>query len=169
VKGPNWPGYAGPVEDGKVLFVAKAPSVGFAVYTWLTASAPAYQFVVKVTANSLENARYKVQLNVAGDVSSVFDKNLKKEFAVRSDSHGLSRTTLRSSGGVEHGLATRSRRAGCALSVWRGEQDSHLREDCSGRALCCVVRSAIEGGGPAASPRWDQSSWMTITLRCEGG
>ncbi len=34
---------------------------------------------LKVTANSLENARYKVQLNPEGDVSSVFDKQLNKE------------------------------------------------------------------------------------------
>jgi len=79
VKGPNGEDMPAQMEDGKVLFVAKAPSVGFAVYDVVAASAPATGSVLKVTSNSLENARYNVQLNADGDVSSVFDKNLKKE------------------------------------------------------------------------------------------
>jgi alpha-mannosidase len=79
VKGPNGQDTPAQMEDGKVLFVAKAPSIGFAVYDVVAASAPATSSVLKVTANSLENARYKIQLNADGDVSSVFDKNLKKE------------------------------------------------------------------------------------------
>ncbi len=67
------------IEDGKVLFVAKAPSVGYAVYHVLPAESPAANGTVKVTESSLENARYRVQLNQVGDVSSIYDKSLSKE------------------------------------------------------------------------------------------
>lgn len=79
VKGPNGEELPAQMEDGKVLFAAKAPSVGFAVYSVEPASAPATGSALKVTANSLENARYRVQLNADGDVASVFDKQLNKE------------------------------------------------------------------------------------------
>ncbi|ADV83489.1 alpha-mannosidase [Terriglobus saanensis] len=79
VKGPNGEDVPAQMQDGKVLFVAKAPSVGFAVYDVSAASAPAPSSALKVTANSLENPRYKVALNADGDVSSVFDKKLNKE------------------------------------------------------------------------------------------
>jgi alpha-mannosidase len=67
------------VEDGKVLFVAKAPSVGYAVYHVSPASEQGQSSDLKVTSSSLENARYRIQLNSDGDVSSVYDKQLKKE------------------------------------------------------------------------------------------
>ncbi len=79
VKDPSGKEVPAQLVDGKVLFLAKAPSVGFAVYDVLPASSPAPSSVLKVTANSLENARYKVQLNAEGDVSSVYDKSLQKE------------------------------------------------------------------------------------------
>lgn len=67
------------MEDGKVLFVAKVPSVGYAVYHVSPASEEGRSSDLKVTNSSLENARYRVQLNSDGDVSSVYDKQLKKE------------------------------------------------------------------------------------------
>jgi alpha-mannosidase len=79
VKGPNGEEMPAQVNDGKVLFLAKVPSVGYAVYDVVEAAAPATSAELKVTANSLENAHYKVQLNAEGDVSSVFDKDLKRE------------------------------------------------------------------------------------------
>ena len=62
-----------------MLFLAKAPSVGYAVYHLLPAEKPAANGTVKVTQSSLENARYRVQLNQDGDVSSIYDKSLNKE------------------------------------------------------------------------------------------
>ena len=79
VKGPDGQFLPAQMRDGKVLFLAKAPSVGYAVYDVVAGSAPAQQTALKVTQSSLENARYKVQLNSAGDVSSIFDKSLQKE------------------------------------------------------------------------------------------
>ena len=67
------------LEDGKVLFVASVPSVGYAVYAVRAASAPEHSTALKVTQSSLENARYRVTLNAAGDIASIFDKLLNKE------------------------------------------------------------------------------------------
>ena len=66
-------------QDGKVLFVAKTPSVGYSVYGVLPAEAATGHSGLKVTDSSLENDRYRVQLNAQGDVASIYDKNLKKE------------------------------------------------------------------------------------------
>ena len=67
------------VEGDKVLFLAKAPSVGYAVYDVRHGKAVAPQSELKVSESSLENARYRVSINHDGDVTSVFDKSLNKE------------------------------------------------------------------------------------------
>ncbi len=79
VMGPDGHEVPSQLEDGKVLFVAKAPSVGYAVYDVRRATAAAESAELKVTESSLENARYRVTLNADGDVSSIFDKTLNKE------------------------------------------------------------------------------------------
>jgi alpha-mannosidase len=68
-------------EGNKVLFLAKVPSVGYAVYDVQPAGAikTPSPSALKVTESSLENARYRVQLDTNGDVSSIFDKTVKKE------------------------------------------------------------------------------------------
>jgi len=68
------------VEGDKVLFVAKTPSVGYATFHVLPgqgSAAPSTE--LKATNSSVENARYVVKVNPDGDVSSIFDKQLKKE------------------------------------------------------------------------------------------
>ena len=67
------------IEDGKVLFVAKAPSVGYAVYGVQAAESSNQRSTLKATENSLENDRYTVRMNAQGDVSSIYDKSVKKE------------------------------------------------------------------------------------------
>jgi alpha-mannosidase len=67
------------LEGGKVLFLAQASSVGYAVYHVLPAASPAVNATLKVTRSSLENARYRVQVNQDGDVSSIYDTRLNKE------------------------------------------------------------------------------------------
>jgi alpha-mannosidase len=79
VKGPDGKEFPGQIEGGRVLFLAKVPSVGYAVYDVLPAEAPASNPDLKITPSSLENARYRVQLNQSGDVSSIYDKSLTKE------------------------------------------------------------------------------------------
>lgn len=79
VTGPGGKPVAAQLEGGRVVFVAGAPSVGYAVYHVTPASGPEPASALKVTANSLENARYRVRLNEAGDVSGIYDKTLGKE------------------------------------------------------------------------------------------
>lgn len=67
------------LENGKVLFPAKAPSVGYAVYSVVPGHASNTVSELKVTDSSLENARYRVRLNSDGDVASIYDKSLQKE------------------------------------------------------------------------------------------
>jgi alpha-mannosidase len=66
-------------ESGKVLFLAKAPPVGYAVYDVRRAEAGASSTELKVSETALENARYRVALNAEGDVTSIFDKSLNKD------------------------------------------------------------------------------------------
>ena len=67
------------LSNGKVLFVAKVPSIGYAVYDVQPADAPSQPTELKVTETSLENARYRVHIDQNGDVSSVFDKKINRE------------------------------------------------------------------------------------------
>jgi alpha-mannosidase len=67
------------IEDGKVLFLASVPSVGYATYNVSPAQASNAHSDLKVAESSLENARYRIKLNPGGDVSSIFDKSLNKE------------------------------------------------------------------------------------------
>ena len=67
------------LEGNKVLFVAKVPSVGYAVYDVRHAATAALQSQLKVTESSLENNRYRIHLDQNGDVSSIYDKSLNRE------------------------------------------------------------------------------------------
>ena len=63
----------------KVAFTAKVPSVGFAVYDVRRAATPTAASELKVTSNSLENARFRVTIDPSGDISSVYDKQNGRE------------------------------------------------------------------------------------------
>ena len=78
----------------KILFLAKVPSLGFAVYhvgfAIVVHSAAAVgspkaglrsnsSSQLKINDSSLENARYRIQVNSDGDVTSIFDKQLNRE------------------------------------------------------------------------------------------
>ena len=85
VTGPDGQDVPAQLETGtngksKVLFLAKVPSVGYAVYDLQASDSPAPESSeLKVTDRSLENARYRVTLDKNGDVSSIFDKRLNRE------------------------------------------------------------------------------------------
>jgi len=66
-------------EATRILFLAKAPSVGYAVYDVRAAQGTAAGSPLKVSESSLENARYRVEIDQNGDVSSIFDKTVGKE------------------------------------------------------------------------------------------
>ena len=67
------------LEEGRVLFVAKVPSVGYAVYGLQPAEASHGLSTLKATKSSIENDRYLVRLNEQGDISNIYDKDLKRE------------------------------------------------------------------------------------------
>ena len=62
----------------KLVFVAKAPSVGYVVYHLISKELP-HDNGVHASESMLENEHYKVELNADGDVSSIYSKDLKKE------------------------------------------------------------------------------------------
>ena len=63
----------------RLLFVARAPSVGYAVYDVQPQSSSNSSSVLRVDQSSLENHRYRIKLNADGDVASIFDKQLNRE------------------------------------------------------------------------------------------
>jgi alpha-mannosidase len=81
VSGPDGNDVPAQLSNGRVLFLAKTPSVGFAVYDVQAAESlsAATSKGLKVTASSLENDRYQVKLDEHGDVSSIFDKKIDHE------------------------------------------------------------------------------------------
>jgi alpha-mannosidase len=68
------------VANGKVIFEAKVPSMGYAVYSVAPGAAQvAASGELRVTQNELENTHYRVRLNDNGDVASIFDKDQGRE------------------------------------------------------------------------------------------
>jgi alpha-mannosidase len=70
---------AGNKDRPRVVFLAKVPAVGYAVYDLQAADAPASGTELKVSESTLENARYRITLDRNRDVASIFDKTLQKE------------------------------------------------------------------------------------------
>ncbi|HZW81255.1 MAG TPA: glycoside hydrolase family 38 C-terminal domain-containing protein [Candidatus Deferrimicrobiaceae bacterium] len=79
VTGPDGKDVPAQISNGKVIFVAKAPSVGYAVYDVQPGSGTSGAGELHVSENSLENQFYRVRLNADGDVASIFDKSIGKE------------------------------------------------------------------------------------------
>jgi alpha-mannosidase len=63
----------------RILFSADVPSVGFKVFEVRPARSQPSSTSLQVAEQSLENARYRVSLDVNGDISSVFDKETQRE------------------------------------------------------------------------------------------
>lgn len=78
VTGPDGKEVPAQISHGKVIFLAKTPSVGYAVYD-VQPGLDAADAALKVSENSLENAYYFVRLNSDGDVSSIFDKSVGRD------------------------------------------------------------------------------------------
>ena len=83
VTGPDGKDVASQLSSaGKVLFLAKVPSSGYAVFDVQASDVPSGKAAaspLSVTASTLENARYRIKLDENGDVASLFDKSIKKE------------------------------------------------------------------------------------------
>jgi alpha-mannosidase len=78
VVGPDGKETPAQISNGKVLFVAQVPSVGYAVYD-VQPGAGASDSQLKVSNDSLENQYYRVKINSEGDIESIFDKAINKE------------------------------------------------------------------------------------------
>jgi alpha-mannosidase len=80
VTGPDGKEVPAQISNGKVIFVAKVPSVGYAVYDLQPGVGGADAAVtLQVSESSLENQYYRVKLNADGDVASIFDKSVGRE------------------------------------------------------------------------------------------
>jgi alpha-mannosidase len=80
VIGPDGKEAPAQISNGKVIFEASVPSVGYAVYSVEPGvAAGAGPEDLRVTANELENAHYRVRLDPNGDVVSIFDKDMGRE------------------------------------------------------------------------------------------
>ena len=62
----------------RVLFLAHVPSVGYAVFDVVPSDAK-FSIGAEVSESSLENARYRVELDQNGDVARIFDKKINRE------------------------------------------------------------------------------------------
>jgi alpha-mannosidase len=78
VVGPDGKEAPAQISNGKILFVARVPSVGYAVYD-VQPGALSGESQLRVTNDSLENQYYRVRINADGDVESIFDKAIGKE------------------------------------------------------------------------------------------
>lgn len=63
----------------RVVFLARVPPVGYAIYNVQSAERAEETSPLKVTESSLENARYRIELDKNGDVSSILDNLLRRE------------------------------------------------------------------------------------------
>lgn len=84
VMGPDGKEVPAQISNGKVIFAAKAPSVGYAVFDVQPEAATARAGTLQVSESSLENEYYRVKLNSDGDVASIFDKSIGRELLAAS-------------------------------------------------------------------------------------
>ena len=78
VVGPDGKEVPSQISDGKVVFLARVPSMGYAVYD-VQPSASTLATSLKVSPSDLENQRYRVHIDQNGDISSLYDKKLARE------------------------------------------------------------------------------------------
>ena len=80
VFGPDGKEVPSQLEGSRVLFLARAPSVGYAVYDVRPAETTTdVSSDLKVSESSLENGRYRITVDAHGDVASIYDKSIKHE------------------------------------------------------------------------------------------
>jgi len=77
VSGPDGRAVPAQISNGKVVFLARVPSVGYAVYS--VHAGKSEENTLHVTSHSLENKYYRVTIDDNGDISSIYDKAIGKE------------------------------------------------------------------------------------------
>ncbi|MGE5457469.1 MAG: glycoside hydrolase family 38 C-terminal domain-containing protein, partial [Methanococcaceae archaeon] len=74
-------------QNVKILFMADVPANGYAVFQVKKATAAcSIPTGLKVTTSTLENSRYKAEIDDFGEITSIFDKKLGKELLQASSS-----------------------------------------------------------------------------------
>lgn len=80
VTGPDGHAVPAQISNGKVIFAARVPSIGYAVYSVQPGRASATgSSALRVSQDSLENQYYRVRIDSNGDIASIFDKQLGRE------------------------------------------------------------------------------------------
>ncbi len=62
-----------------IIFLATVPSTGFATYHVKTTGGSEKSPILHATGRTLENERFRVTINPAGDIASIYDKTAKRE------------------------------------------------------------------------------------------
>jgi alpha-mannosidase len=78
VTGPDGSEVPSQISNGRVIFVAKTPSVGYTVYD-VQPGAGSRDGGLRASESLLENQYYVVKLDESGDVASIFDKTTGRE------------------------------------------------------------------------------------------
>ena len=79
VTGPDGREVPSQISGGKVLFLARVPSVGYAVYDVQPGAGKSAASALRASEHAIENDTYRITLNADGDVASIFDKSIAKE------------------------------------------------------------------------------------------
>jgi len=83
VFGPDGKDVPSQISNGKAIFLARVPPVGFVVYDMEDSGPPLsglpWAAVLHASESSLENHRYRISIDPNGDVGSIFDKKLNRE------------------------------------------------------------------------------------------
>jgi alpha-mannosidase len=79
VTGPDGKPVPTQISHGKLLFMAKVPAAGFAVFDARSGAPSEAKSTLRVAENSLENQYYRITLNADGDIASIFEKSIGKE------------------------------------------------------------------------------------------
>ena len=67
-------------DSAEIIFLARVPSLGFAVYDVRRAEKPsAATSALKVTESSMENETYRLAIDANGDISSIVEKGSGRE------------------------------------------------------------------------------------------
>jgi len=66
-------------NNATVLFLANAPSIGYAVYDVRSVESAKTGSELTITRSGLENRRYRIRLDSSGDIGSIYDKAARRE------------------------------------------------------------------------------------------
>ena len=88
VTGPDGHVVPSQISGGKVLFVARAPSVGYAVHD--IEAGGRCRLDTRGIGEFSQNQYYRVKLNAEGDVASIFDKTIRRELLAAPASLAIS-------------------------------------------------------------------------------